>query len=244
MNIIKAKTLNDFYSIAAWKIAAQIIQKPDSVIGLATGRTTGSIHKALAAIFDAHPFDTSRVTFFGMDEITGVDREYFGSCYYMLLHEVVLPLHVPMENYIMPPTRSDDFAREGENFIRAIRDRGPVDLQVLGIGENGHIGFNQPGTPFNSTVFLGRMEETLETRIRRESNTPDDVDLGGLTIGIQDAMHSRRILLVANGSNKTAIIKRAVEGPVTIDCPASILQLHPFCDVVVDPEAAADLTQR
>jgi glucosamine-6-phosphate deaminase len=153
MRITVAEDLNAFYSLVALRIAESVIAKPDAVIGLATGRTTTGIHKALADIWAAHPFDTSRVTVFGMDEITHVSREFPGSCYDMLLKQVVLPLRIPMENFLMPPVESDDFERECLLFDKKIEARGGVDLQILGIGENGHLGFNQPGTPFGSVTW-------------------------------------------------------------------------------------------
>ncbi|MBD5093449.1 MAG: glucosamine-6-phosphate deaminase [Subdoligranulum sp.] len=213
--------------------------KPDSLIGLSTGRTTGPIHKALAEIYKAHPFDTSRVTFFGLDEVTNVSRDYFGSCYYMLLHEVIEPLDVPMEHYIMPPTTSDDWDAACARFEGALAQCGQVDLQILGIGGNGHIGFNQPGTSFGQTAWTSVMEPWLYERIRKETNSPEGAPLGGVTLGIKNVMQSKRILLAANGTPKAEIIRAAVHGPVTEDVPASILQLHPDCDVYVDAAAGA-----
>ncbi len=239
MRITITESLNAFYSVVAWRIAAVIIEKPDAVIGLATGRTTTGVHQALAGIYAAHPFDTSRVTLFGMDEITHVSRAFPGSCYDMLLRQVVRPLGIRPENFLMPPTESDDFSRECRAFEDAIAARGGVDLQILGIGENGHLGFNQPGTPFESTTWIFRMDETLDARIRRESGAAPDADLGGFTIGIRNIMMSRRVILAANGSNKTAIVRRALYGPVTPDVPASVLQLHPFAEAIIDPEAAS-----
>lgn len=239
MKISIANDEQKFFEMTAWEIAMQIIKKPDSVIGLSTGRTTGPIHKALAEIYKAHPFDTSKVTIFGLDEVTNVSRDYFGSCYYMLLHEVVKPLEVPLENYIMPKSQTEDWDAECDWFERAIAGRGQVDLQILGIGGNGHIGFNQPGTAFGQTTWVSVMEPWLYERIRTETGLPEGADLGGITLGIKNVMQSRRIILTANGSAKAEIIKKAVEGEVTMDVPASILQLHPDCDVYLDPEAGA-----
>lgn len=239
MRITIGKSEQEFFESVAWEIAIQIIRKPDSLIGLATGRTTGPIHKALEEIYKAHPFDTSKVTFFGMDEITNVSRDYFGSCYYMLLHEVIKPLNVPLENYIMPKTTTDDWNAECEWFERTLEEKGPVDLQILGIGGNGHIGFNQPGTAFGQTTWVSVMEPWLYERIRTETNSPEGTDLGGITLGIKNVMQSRRIILAANGNAKAEIMERAVKGEVTTDIPASILQLHPNCGVYLDPEAGA-----
>lgn len=239
MNIKIYDSEKEFIDGMAWQIAIQIIQKPDSVIGLSTGRTTGPIHKALAEIYSAHRFDTSRVTIFGLDEVTNVSRSYFGSCYYMLLHEVITPLEVPMKNYIMPRSQPEDFKAECKWFEDTLAARGQVDLQILGIGGNGHIGFNQPGTAFDQTTWVSTMEPWLYERIRKETNSAEGTELGGITLGIKNVMQSKRIILAANGSQKSEIIKAAVTGRVSTDLPATILQLHPNCDVYVDDQAGA-----
>ena len=238
MKITITRSLQEFCSVFAWKIADEMIHNPRAVVGLATGRTTTGIYAELAKLYAEHPFDASAVTVFGMDEITNVSREFAGSCYDMLLRQVVRPLNIPMENYIMPPTCSDDFERECRDFERAIEARGGVDLQILGIGENGHLGFNQPGTPFSSTTWLSRMDEQLDERIRRESGSASDANLGGLTLGIRNLMQSRKVILAANGKNKTEIVQKALYGPICEAVPASVLQLHPFLEVILDPEAA------
>lgn len=239
MEIHIQKSEQAFFEAVAWQIVRQIVLKPDSLIGLSTGRTTGPIHKALAEIYKAHPFDTSRVTFFGLDEVTNVSRDYFGSCYYMLLHEVIEPLEVPMEHYIMPPTTSGDWEGECARFEAALARCGQVDLQILGIGGNGHIGFNQPGTSFGQTTWTSVMEPWLYERIRTETGSPAGAPLGGVTLGIKNVMQSKRILLAANGTPKAEIVRAAVHGPVTEDVPASVLQLHPACGVYVDAAAGA-----
>src|ERR1700761_4689913 len=175
MKITVAKSEVEFFQISAERIVAQMIEKPNAVIGLATGRTTTEIHAAVCAIRKQHPFDVSKITVFAMDEVTNVSRDFAGSCYAMILTQIVTPLGIPLENFIMPPTRSDDFASEARLFERRIVERGGVDLQILGIGENGHIGFNQPGTPFESMCWHSRMDEALEVRLRRESQTPNDI---------------------------------------------------------------------
>jgi glucosamine-6-phosphate deaminase len=234
-------TEKDFFAHVAWQIAIQIIQKPASVIGLSTGRTTGPIHKALAEIYAAHKFDTSRVTFFGLDEVTNVSRDYNGSCYKMLLHEVVLPLEIPMENYIMPHSQAVDFQQESIGFENALAARGQVDLQILGIGGNCHIGFNQPGTPFGQTTWVSTMEDWLYEKIRTETGSPAGAALGGLTLGIKNVMQSKRIILAANGLHKAEAIRASLLGPVDVAVPASVLQLHPFYEVALDAAAASRL---
>jgi glucosamine-6-phosphate deaminase len=241
MKITVCRSCQDFYDAVAWQIAIEIISKPNAVIGLSTGRTTGGIHKALADIYAAHRFDTSKVTLFGLDEVTNVSRDYYGSCYFMLLHEVIQPLEVPLENFIMPFPAPQDFAKECQWFENTIAARGQVDLQILGIGGNGHIGFNQPGTPFGQTTWVSTMEDWLYERIRNETNSPVGADLGGLTLGIRNVMQSKRIILTANGRHKAEIISKTICGPVDPSVPASVLQLHPNCDVMLDPDAAEKL---
>lgn len=241
MKITVAKSEQEFYSLVAWRIAVQIVSKPDSVVGFSTGRTTGGVHKALADIYARNHFDTSKVTVYPLDEITGVSPEFPGSCHYMILHEVVLPLDVPMDNFVKLPTKSDDFGRDCAQFVSALEARGGIDMQVLGLGENGHLGFNQPGTPFGQTAWVSWMMPELEERLRRESGTAADVKMGGVTLGIREIMQSRKIVMAANGPHKAAMVRAMIKGPVTESLPASILQLHPDCEVILDPVAAAGL---
>jgi glucosamine-6-phosphate deaminase len=237
MKITLTHSETEFFQAVAWRIVAEMLNNPRAVIGLSTGRTTGGVHAALRDIFHAAPFDVSGVTVFNIDEVTNVPRDYFGSCYAMILEEVVRPLGIPMENFLMPLTYADDFDAEARLFARRIAERGGVDLLVLGIGENGHLGFNQPGTPFERVAWHSRMDDALETRIRRETSAPGDLTLGGITLGPKDIMHSWRIVLAANGSRKAGIISAALTGPVTPDVPASVLQLHPGCEAILDPAA-------
>lgn len=238
MRILIAPSEEEFYRLSAWTMACQMMAYPASVVGFATGRTTTGIHRALAEIYRTYRFDTSRLTVFGMDEITGVPRTYAGACYDMLLCQVVEPLEIPLEHFLMPPTCARDMQAECVRFSGAIAVRGGIDFQELGIGENGHIGFNQPGTPFDSTTMLGEMDERLNKRIHEETGIPMEEHLGGITLGIKEIMQARHIMLCANGTNKTDIVEEALFGPVTTQVPTSILQLHPNVDVMLDPDAA------
>ena len=144
----------------------------------------------------------------------------------------------------MPPTLSDDFVAEAALFERRLAERGGADLQMLGIGMNGHIGINQPGTPFGSDTWVSPMDPDFEARVRRETQVPADVVLGGLTRGIRNIMQTRKIVLVAKGAHKADIIEKAILGPVTTDIPASIVQLHPDCEILLDAAAAERIERR
>lgn len=138
-------------------------------------------------------------------------------------------------------TISGDFEQSCRDFQQEIANRGGIDLLILGLGENGHLGFNQPESPFGGEAWVTRMNVELEERIRRETGTPPDKELGGATLGIKNIMQARRIVLVAKGTNKANIVKWMLEGPVTTDVPASILQLHPNCEFLLDEAAASML---
>ena len=243
MKITVVQNETEFDALAAWRIIGEILNKPKAVIGLSTGRTTKNLHEIIARIYKMYPFDISNLTLFGLDEVTNVPRNYAGACYTMLKTELIDDLGINENNFIMPPTLSDDFGKECIRFQRAIEKRGGIDLQLLGIGENGHLGFNQPGSPFGGETWVTKMDEVLESRIRRETNTPPEKELEGITLGLKNIMHSRKIILLAKGKYKADIVKQMIEGPITTNVPASILQLHPNCEFLLDSQAAALLSE-
>lgn len=241
MKITIAKDEATFDREAASRIVNQICSKPASVIGLSTGRTTGNIHRLVCRMHTETDFNVADATFFGLDEVTNVPREYSGACYTMLRTEIIDDLGVDDDHFLMLPTYSDDFERDCRNFRDELKRRGGIDLLILGLGENGHLGFNQPGSPLNGVATTAMMDGRLEKRIRQETATPPEISLGGVTLGLRDIMHSHRIVLVAKGENKREVVKRMLTGPIDSDCPASILQLHPDCEFLLDSMAAADI---
>lgn len=244
MKITVAQNEREFDCMAAWRIIGAMLDSPKPVIGLSTGRTTGNMHRLVGEIYSQYPFDVSSVTFFGLDEVTNVPREYAGACYTMLKTEIIDTLGIQDENFLMLPTMSDDFGRDCKAFQEEIARRGGIDLLILGLGENGHLGFNQPQSPFDGEAWVTKMNKELEERIRRETGTPAEKELGGATLGIKNIMQARRIVLVAKGANKAGIVKQMLEGPVTPDIPASILQLHPNCEFLLDSASAAELSEK
>src|ERR1700744_5340394 len=244
MKITITKNEREFNITAAWRIIAQMLEKPNAVIGLSTGQTTMDMHRIVSHIYQQYPFDVSRITLFNVDELTNLPREYAGSCYTMILNQIAGPLGIPEENFIMPPTESDDFEREARLFEERLAERGGADLQMLGIGSNGHIGINQPGTPFESETWVSPMDPDFEARVRRETQVPPETVLGGLTRGIRNIMHTRKLILVAKGSHKAQIVERAILGPFSTDILASVLQLHPNCEFLLDAAAGARIAGR
>ncbi|SKB92184.1 6-phosphogluconolactonase [Daejeonella lutea] len=237
MKITITKNEHEFNVTAAWRIIAQMLEKPNAVIGLSTGQTTIDMHAIVSKIYAEYPFDVSKITLFNVDELTNLSRDYAGSCYTMIVNQIAGPLGIPDENFIMPPTLSDDFEAESRLFEERLAERGGADLQMLGIGSNGHIGINQPGTPFESETWVSPMDPDFEARVRRETQVPENIELGGLTRGIKNIMHTRKLILIAKGAHKADIVEQAIMGPVTIDIPASIVQMHPNCEILLDADA-------
>jgi glucosamine-6-phosphate deaminase len=202
------------------------------------------MHAIVSDIFRQYPFDVANITLFNVDELTNLPREYAGSCYTMILNQLAGPLGILEKNFIMPPTLSDDFDNECRIFEQRLAERGGADLQMLGIGMNGHIGINQPGTPFESETWVSPMDPDFEARVRRETQVPEHIVLGGLTRGIKNIMHTRKLILIAKGINKAEIIGKAILGPVITDIPASVVQLHPNCEILLDAAAASRIAGR
>ncbi|MDR2802650.1 MAG: glucosamine-6-phosphate deaminase [Prevotellaceae bacterium] len=236
ITIVKNETAFD--CCAAWRIIGEILANPKAVIGLSTGKTTQNIHAVISHIYRQYPFDVSRITLFGVDEVTNVPQQYKGACYTMLKTQLVNHLGLAENQFLMPPTISKHPEEECRLFQQAIEARGGADLQLLGLGENGHLGFNQPDTPFESETWISKMDDALEARIRKETNTPPEIKLGGLTLGLRTIMRSRKIVIAAKGKAKAEIVRQMLFGPITTAVPASVLQLHPHCECVLDADAA------
>ena len=226
-----------FDQTAASRVTDQIISKPDSVIGLSTGRTTGNMHRLIAGRCRKGDIDTSQVTFFGVDEITDVPREYYGSCYRMIRSEMLDQMCFDDKNFLMLPTFSEDFDQACKDFVNEIERRGGVDLLILGLGENGHLGFNQPQSPYEKDAWVTDMNPELLDRVRREVG--ENGDYKGITLGLQMIMNSRRIILVAKGAHKANAVKLMLKGNVSTDFPASLLQRHPDCEFLLDSAATS-----
>jgi glucosamine-6-phosphate deaminase len=228
--------------LAARKIAKLIKGKPAAVIGLATGSSPLAIYAELAASVRNGSLDARRVSGFALDEYVGIASEHPQSYAAVLRREVTEPLGLDPSRVLVPDGRASDLDAACQAYEAAIRDAGGVDLQILGIGANGHIGFNEPTSSFGSRTRL----KTLAPRTRDDNarffDSPDEVPMHCLTQGLGTIMEARELLLVAQGSRKAAAVAAAIEGPVSSMCPASILQFHPLATVIIDDAAASRLT--
>jgi glucosamine-6-phosphate deaminase len=225
--------------LAARKVGQLIRGKPTAVIGFATGSSPLAIYAELGRLVRDGSLDASRVSGFALDEYVGIAEQHPQSYGSVLRREVIEPLGLDPSRVFVPDGRASDLEAACEAYEAAIRDAGGVDLQILGIGANGHIGFNEPTSSFGSRTRL----KTLAPRTREDNArffaSPEEVPTHCLTQGLGTIMEARELLLVAQGSRKAAAVAAAIEGPVSSMCPGSILQFHPRATVIVD-DAAAD----
>lgn len=212
-------------------------RKPDAVLGLATGSTPLGLYARLAALYRAGELSFRRATSFNLDEYVGLPATHDQSYRYFMEHNLFSHVDLPAERTHVPSGLDvSDAALAG--YDAAIEAAGGIDLQLLGLGGNGHIGFNEPGTPFG----LGTHVVELTARTRQDNArffaSLDEVPTHAATMGVKTVMHARAILLLAFGSAKAEAVRAALIGPVTEDVPASVLQLHPDVTVFCDEEAA------
>lgn len=238
MNIYKAKDYKDMSRKAANIISAQVIMKPNCVLGLATGSTPIGTYDQLVEWYNKGDLDFSEVTTVNLDEYKGLPRTNDQSYYYFMHQHLFDRVNIDPERTNVPNGMEPDAEKECGRYEELIRSLGGVDLQLLGLG---HIGFNEPGEAFEKeTHCVDLTESTIEAN-KRFFASADDVPKQAYTMGIKTIMQAKKILIVVNGENKADIVERAFFGPVTPEVPASILQLHNDVTLVGDEAALAKI---
>lgn len=241
MEVVIVQSQAEGSALAADVVAHVVRDKPRAVVGLATGSTPEGTYRELARRVAAGRLDFSEARGFALDEYVGIAPDHPQSYASVLRREVAGPLRMDPARVRVPDGRARDIPAACSAYERAIRQAGGVDVQILGIGANGHIGFNEP----TSSLASRTREKTLTPRTRADNArffaSPADVPTHCLTQGLATIREARRLLLLAFGARKAAAIAAAVEGPVSSFCPASVLQLHPRATVIVDEQAAAKL---
>lgn len=241
MKIYKAKDYKDMSRKAANIISAQVIMKPNCVLGLATGSTPIGTYDQLVEWYNKGDLDFSEVTTVNLDEYKGLPRTNDQSYYYFMHQHLFDRVNIDPERTNVPNGMEPDAEKECGRYEELIRSLGGVDLQLLGLGHNGHIGFNEPGEAFEKeTHCVDLTESTIEAN-KRFFASADDVPKQAYTMGIKTIMQAKKILIVVNGENKVDIVERAFFGPVTPEVPASILQLHNDVTLVGDEAALAKI---
>ena len=238
LNIIKVKTPEEMGKAAADEFEAVIHAKPACVIGLATGSTPLPLYRELIAREQAGLIAFSRVRSANLDEDKGLAPDHPQSYRRFMQENLFDHISIKPENTIVPDGLAADIPAMCEAYERKIEDWGGVDIQLLGIGHDGHIGFNEPHDAFDlGTHCVDLAQETIEANKRFFDGNVDLVPKQAYTMGIRTIMQARKVLMVVNGVGKAEIVKRAFFGPVTPEVPASILQLHPDFILVADEEA-------
>lgn len=241
MKIYKAKDYKDMSRKAANIISAQVIMKPNCVLGLATGSTPIGTYDQLVEWYNKGDLDFSEVTTVNLDEYKGLPRTNDQSYYYFMHQHLFDRVNIDPERTNVPNGMEPDAEKECGRYEELIRSLGGVDLQLLGLGHNGHIGFNEPGEAFEKeTHCVDLTESTIEAN-KRFFASAHDVPKQAYTMGIKTIMQAKKILIVVNGENKADIVERAFFGPVTPEVPASILQLHNDVTLVGDEAALAKI---
>lgn len=241
MQIFKMKDYEQMSQKAANIIAAQIILKPDCVLGLATGSSPIGTYKCLVEKYNNGDLDFSKVSTVNLDEYKGLPRENDQSYYYFMNDNLFNHVNIDKANTNVPNGMIEDSAKECADYEALIASYGGQDLQLLGLGHNGHIGFNEPAEDFaKETHCVDLQESTIEAN-KRFFASADDVPKQAYTMGIGTIMKAKKILVVVTGEDKADIVKKAFFGPVTPHVPASILQMHPDVTIVGDEAALSKI---
>ncbi len=237
MKLIRAKDYADVSRKAGSIIASVVTLKPDCVLGLATGSSPIGTYKELIQKYEAGELDFSRVKTVNLDEYVGLSKDHDQSYAYFMRHNLFDHVNIDQANCHIPSGLTEDPEAECAAYDRLIASLGGTDLQLLGMGPNGHIGFNEPDAVFFPNTHCVKLADSTIDANARFFATRDDVPKQAYTMGIWGIMQAKRVLMVVNGKNKAAAVKAALTGPVDPRVPASILQLHPDFTMVADEEA-------
>lgn len=241
MRIIVAENYEAMSRQAANILSSVITMKPDCVLGLATGSTPIGTYRELIKRYNEGDLDFSRVKSVNLDEYVGLEPTHDQSYRYFMQTQLFDHVNIHIENTNVPGGLAEDVEAECHRYDEIIASMGGIDIQVLGMGHNGHIGFNEPADHFpKGTHQVELAESTIEANARFFENK-DMVPRKAVTMGIGSIMQARRILVVVSGEGKADIVEKAFRGPITPEVPASILQLHPDVILVGDKAALSKL---
>ena len=243
MKIIKAKDYEDMSRKAANIISAQVILKPDCVLGLATGSTPIGAYKQLAAWYKKGDVDFAEVSTYNLDEYRGLSHDDPQSYHYFMRENFFDHINIDLNNTHVPDGSNPDAAAACSEYDKIVADAGYPDLQLLGIGNNGHIGFNEPCDHFPVITHEVQLTEMTREANKRFFSSIDEVPTAAVTMGIGTVMAARKIVMVITGADKADILYKVFFGPVTPEIPGSILQFHHDVTLICDEAAAARMPQ-
>ncbi|MDO5409382.1 MAG: glucosamine-6-phosphate deaminase [Lachnospiraceae bacterium] len=241
MKIIRTANYEEMSRKAANIISAQVIMKPDSVLGLATGGSPEGIYKQLIEWYNKGDVDFSEITTINLDEYKGLPRESEQSYWYFMHKHFFDHVNVRPQKINVPDGTNPNVEEECARYNQIIKSKGGIDLQLLGIGIDGHIGFNEPADTYELGTHCVDLDESTIEANKRYFEKKEDVPRQAFTMGIGTIMQAKKVLMVVNGAAKADIVREAFFGPVTPRVPASILQMHPDFTLIGDAEALSKI---
>jgi len=241
VNIIVVKNYNEMSRKAAHLFVGQILQKPDSVLGLATGSTPVGLYKELIKFYNEGMIDFRNVIAFNLDEYLGLQPDHTQSYAKFMKDNLFEHINLDSGNYHIPSGTATDFEAECDRYESLIAQAGGIDLQILGIGRNGHIGFNEPDIKFEAITHVVELDDQTISDNARFFDNIEAVPKKAISMGIKTIMQSRGIILLASGHEKAEAVAGMVSGKITPELPASVLQLHPNVTIIVDEAAASKI---
>lgn len=228
---------------AANMVAGQVNLKPNSVIGLATGSTPEGMYKELVKLYQGDSIDFSDVTTFNLDEYYALPGDNHQSYAYYMDRHLFSQVNIRKDHVHIPNGMTRDVTGACQDYDRLIEAKGNMDLQVLGIGNNGHIGFNEPDLKFEAGTHLVELDEATIQANGRFFKSGEDVPKEAISMGIRNIMHAKKIILLANGGKKAGILYEMLFGPVTPQVPASVIQLHKDVTIILDRQASSQILE-
>ena len=242
MKIIVADNYLHLSEIAAGVIAKVVLEKPKAVLGLATGSSPIGTYKKLIDYYQNGLISFANVNTVNLDEYVGLTEDHEQSYHYFMNYNLFSRIDLPKENVHIPSGIGEDLEKNCKEYD-AVLKKYPRDIQLLGIGANGHIGFNEPNTPFGSDTHIVDLTQKTITDNARFFADISEVPKKAITMGIREICKAKKVLIIASGKNKADAVYKMVCGKVTEECPASILQLHNDVTLVIDKEAASKLDE-
>lgn len=240
MKILIAENIEKFDTLGADIIAKVIKEKPSATIGFATGSTPIGLYQKLIDYYNNGELSFKDITTFNLDEYVGLDKTHDQSYYYFMQENLFGNVDINQDKVNFLSGVASDIEAECKRYD-SLLEANPIDVQILGIGANGHIGFNEPATPFNAQTREVKLTAKTIQDNSRFFESIDDVPTSAVTMGITEIMNAKKIILLANGINKADAVYKMIKGEVSTDCPASVLQLHNDVTIILDKAAASKL---
>ena len=236
MKVIVVKNYDEMSKKAAEIFIEQLKNKPNSILGLATGGSPVGTYKELIKAYNNGEISFKDVKTYNLDEYCGIDINHPQSYYYFMHDNLFNHVDIKEENVHIPSARGENIAKQCADYNEALHSV-EIDIQLLGIGSNGHIAFNEPGTSFDQETFIVELTEKTRQDNKRFFNSIDEVPTHAMTMGIKNIMQAKSIVMLISGASKKETVEKLLKGPITESFPASILHNHPDVTVIIDEDA-------